>query len=64
MEMEKEERKMAFDSCRRLGLERRTYGYDAYFPERRVEKERRSGLDRRKVDAGRNDGLDRRLIGN
>lgn len=62
MEIEKEGNKMALESCRRLGLERRIYGYDAYFPERRAEKERRSGFDRREVDTGRNDGVDRRLI--
>jgi len=32
---------------RRLGIERREFIYDAYIPERRSGKDRRSGLDRR-----------------
>ena len=32
---------------RRLGIERREFSYDEYFPEQRSGKDRRSGLDRR-----------------
>lgn len=58
MVMNKQE--VTFDSCRRLGVERRTYGYDAYFPERRVEEERRSGQDRRRLNLGHTRGIERR----
>lgn len=44
-----------------MGVERRIYGYDAYFPERRDGIERRTGEDRRKSDLGRTVGLKRRL---
>ena len=32
---------------RRTGLDRRYYTYDSYSPERRSNRQRRSGLDRR-----------------
>lgn len=57
------EQELALDGCRRLGVERRTYGYDAYFPERRVDEERRSGEDRRKINLGHTREIDRRLSG-
>lgn len=33
---------------RRLGDDRRLYSYNDYLPERRSDKDRRSGLDRRR----------------
>ena len=51
---------MVLVGCRRLGIERRIYGYDAYFPERRKDEERRTGKDRRRVNFGRKSGLERR----
>lgn len=52
---------MTLNHNRRLGGDRRIYVYDAYFPERRKNKERRSGMDRRKANIGRKNGLDRRM---
>lgn len=34
---------------RRLGIERRVYSYSAHIPERRSDKDRRTGIDRRKA---------------
>ncbi len=59
--MEIQGREMLLGGCRRLGVDRRNYGYDAYLPERRNEEERRSGVDRRKIDLGSSSGMERRL---
>jgi hypothetical protein len=51
---------MMIQGDRRLGIERRLFEYSGYFPERRVDKERRSGNDRRNDTSCENDGLERR----
>ncbi len=60
--MEIQECDMSLNGCRRLGVDRRQYGYDAYLPERRNIEERRVGGERRKADLGSSSGLERRLI--
>ena len=59
--MEIQRQEMLLDGCRRLGIDRRNYGYDAYLPERRNLKERRNGVDRRKDDLGSSSGSERRV---
>lgn len=51
---------MMIQGDRRLGIERRLFEYSGYFPERRVDKERRSGNDRRNDTSCENDGVERR----
>ena len=38
---------MMIQGDRRLGIERRMFDYSGYYPERRKDKERRSGAERR-----------------
>ena len=49
---------------RRLGLERRQYEYTDHIPARRIQEERRSGMDRRSTmsSTGRRTRKDRRNI--
>lgn len=43
------EMKMSIDNKgRRSGIDRRTFTYAEYFPERRADYDRRTGIDRRK----------------
>ena len=48
---------------RRSGLDRRSFSYAIYIPERREEMERRNGIDRRSGKDRRNPEGVRRLIG-
>ncbi len=51
---------MNYLDCRRTGIERRVFNYDAYYPERRINDERRIGRDRRTGDENIEIGLKRR----
>ena len=45
---------------RRLGIERRSYKYSGHYPERRMNDDRRSGMDRRNTDSNDENDFDRR----
>ena len=47
---------------RRTGVDRRQFSYSTYIPERRTEKERRSGSDRRKREDPEFPGMERRVF--
>jgi hypothetical protein len=47
---------------RRSGIERRSFSYTNYFPERRSGKDRRNGVDRRKGRYVHREDIERRSV--
>lgn len=58
--MKAAEKEIIMHVDRRLGIERRSYKYSGYYPERRTNDDRRSGNERRNIDSSVGDGFERR----